>query len=828
MSTSHRIPAVCAALWLATTMALMGLAPDRAHAVEAQPGDGQTELTEAVAPQAAPSAIDATALEATSPTTDAAAPDDPSNSAQTDLPSGEPAGQDEDSQAAAAGSKAPEETSSGQQAATPSDAGTDPQPSARTDQTKTSPEGMTDQPETSPEWATDQPEADAPPVAETGVLTSALDGRLAIDKSGGATGKTSNAWLYTANGTAAQRVTIAWGDDGLATLTLSDGTALDVSGGKAYSGANVWWYKANGTAAQKWRVVTNEDGSYTLHAALDEGLVLDVSGAQRASGANLQLYAKNGTAAQRFLMTAVVRADSDPTLDGKTFYVTTAVDGSKALDIRGGSTANGAQLQVYSSNGTYAQAFRFERVASGYYVLRPHNSRKALDVDGGKATPGTRVQQWAYDASNPNQWWQVAGNPDGTYSFFAYTSGLALDLSGGSAVNGQKVWLYTSNGTKAQRWNLVLASGQDEEAMATSLQEGVYHLVSAASREGSLTPLVVDVQSGSTRIGANVQLYSDNSTIAQRFQLVVNDDKTVTFRNIQTGHVLDLVGGSAWGGGNVQMYASNGTAAQRWVPYLNDDGSYSFRSVASGLALDAASGSSGANVRVSPIYGSATQRFYLQAVADPRTLSAALRSGEIKSIRLIGDSTTTGYGTSNYYRVDPTREKRLVLTQNGTDYYESNSGSSYAAYLRDYAASLGIDDFVNAAVEAKTMRTLAQYSSSWLGEGADLIFVNLSVNDYPSTKLEDFRAYATEALEAAAAKCRYLVVLSPVSSMQTKASVDYRRTVGAILRDISEQNGYLHVSLTDAPGKDYTWDGLHPNDAGHARMWETIKTQLCL
>ena len=95
----------------------------------------------------------------------------------------------------------------------------------------------------------------------------------------------------------------------------------------------------------------------------------------------------------------------------------------KVLDIAGGSSSSGANVQLYSSNGTLAQLFSFE-YHDGYYVIPNVKSQKALDVDGGKLVPGTNVQQWECDSANANQLFSVVDNGDGTLSFINKATGL--------------------------------------------------------------------------------------------------------------------------------------------------------------------------------------------------------------------------------------------------------------------------------------------------------------------------------------------------------------------------------------------------------------------
>ena len=72
-------------------------------------------------------------------------------------------------------------------------------------------------------------------------------------------------------------------------------------------------------------------------------------------------------------------------LDGSTFIIFSGVGTisgrDMALDIKGGSTANNANAQIYTMNLTQAQEFRFEAVR-GHYRIVNVKSGKVLDVSG--------------------------------------------------------------------------------------------------------------------------------------------------------------------------------------------------------------------------------------------------------------------------------------------------------------------------------------------------------------------------------------------------------------------------------------------------------------
>ncbi|MNY16549.1 Glucan endo-1,3-beta-glucosidase precursor [compost metagenome] len=63
------------------------------------------------------------------------------------------------------------------------------------------------------------------------------------------------------------------------------------------------------------------------------------------------------------------------------------------MDVSGGSSANGSQIQIYTSNGTAAQKWKITTLSDGYYTLSPGNATtSALDLDNAGTANGTKVQ----------------------------------------------------------------------------------------------------------------------------------------------------------------------------------------------------------------------------------------------------------------------------------------------------------------------------------------------------------------------------------------------------------------------------------------------------
>ncbi|MBE5958675.1 MAG: hypothetical protein E7254_07430 [Lachnospiraceae bacterium] len=125
------------------------------------------------------------------------------------------------------------------------------------------------------------------------------------------------------------------------------------------------------------------------------GLCLDVSGGSSASGANVQQWTDNGTNAQKWMVSF---NSSDST------YVITSVINGKALDMDGWSRDNGGNLIMWDNNNTDNQRWYITGVDDGYTFLINKYSNKAMDVQDWSASAGGNVHQWDYQAQANQQW----------------------------------------------------------------------------------------------------------------------------------------------------------------------------------------------------------------------------------------------------------------------------------------------------------------------------------------------------------------------------------------------------------------------------------------
>ena len=267
--------------------------------------------------------------------------------------------------------------------------------------------------------------------------------------------------LYTDNGTKAQRFKfIKQSDNSYVIVNVNSGKALDVRNAAAGNNAIVQQYTANGTTAQKWFIRDSGNGYY-LQSALGNW-VLDLNGNNVSNGSAIRLYAPNGTAAQKWTFTPVHKstrerlddlayANRDVLSDG-TYSFASKLKASMKMDVYGAARNSGANVQLWTGNGTSAQRWKVAHDGNGYVTLTSANSGKVLDIYGAGTANGANVQQYTSNGTYAQKW-IVIKNSDGSYTFqSALAENKVLDVCGASTANGANVQLYSANGTNAQKW----------------------------------------------------------------------------------------------------------------------------------------------------------------------------------------------------------------------------------------------------------------------------------------------------------------------------------------------------------------------------------------
>ena len=429
-----------------------------------------------------------------------------------------------------------------------------------------------------------------------------------VDIPGGSAADSTAIQLYSGNGSKAQQFTFTRQSDGsYEIVNVNSGKALDVRNGVAENNAIVQQYSRNNSQAQRW-FIRDSGAGYYLQSALGNW-VLDLSGGNTANGAAIRLYTPNGTASQLF----VVSSSDVNIATGVSMIITSVANKKLVTDVTSASTANGARVQLYSSNNTNAQKYRFESIGNGTYKIINANSGKVLDVAGGSTANGAALQQYTSNNTVAQQW-TVRNYGSGRIALVSVNANKAVDIPGGNAVQQAQLQLYSPNGTVAQQWlvakaPLTLRERLNETAAKhrQDLPDGTYTFGSKLS-----TSMKMDVSGASRSNYGNVQIWANNGTNAQKWKVTHDSNGYATLTSVNSGKVLDVNGGVSASGTNVQQYDSNGTYAQKWIAVKNSDGSYTFQSaLAENAVLDVNGGSSanGTNVQLYTSNGTNAQKW---------------------------------------------------------------------------------------------------------------------------------------------------------------------------------------------------------------------------
>jgi pectate lyase len=208
------------------------------------------------------------------------------------------------------------------------------------------------------------------------------------------------------------------------------------------------------------------------------------------------------------------------------------------LGIRAASTASGAELVQWSSNGSTDQQFRFVDAGGGYYKIQVRHSNQVLDVEGASTADGAKVQQWG-DAGSANQQWRVTES-GGYATIVNRASGKALDVWAWSTAAGGRISQYTATGATNQQWKL-------NPAGSTSLPPGVDVLdgfgEGTTGGQGGTTVTVTtqaDLERYAAASGSYVIKVAGTINMSPKGrEIPVSSDKTI----IGTGTAGQIVGG---------------------------------------------------------------------------------------------------------------------------------------------------------------------------------------------------------------------------------------------------------------------------------------------
>ncbi len=295
---------------------------------------------------------------------------------------------------------------------------------------------------------------------------------------------------------------------------------------------------------------------------------------------------------------AAVKLPGTELLSGVPYSITSKFSG-KALDLTGGDTADGTQIQQWTFTGGSHQEWRFVAMDDTYCkILSMKDESKCIGIDGNDASDGLNVTLQTYNGSD-NQLFRIV--QDG--AFYGIVSKCSdgksgLDVYGWSEENGGVIHQWNYWRGACQMWKIA--------PICPTVTDGTYtirnlnsNLFLAASEDNVVQ---------STEMTWTITSQSDGTYLIQE----------------ENGKALTIENDSAEDGANISLAEISGTNAQKFRLYCNADGSYTLLSEISegkscadvyGISLE-----DGANICQWNYWGGNGQKFILEPAASKKVI----------------------------------------------------------------------------------------------------------------------------------------------------------------------------------------------------------------
>lgn len=159
------------------------------------------------------------------------------------------------------------------------------------------------------------------------------------------------------------------------TGAASSAASSDHGGTPGHYWATVQLKELDRTSGQKWIAHKHSDGTYSIKNVAT-GIYLSVRDGKMENGQEVWLYSWNNTKSQRFYIDLDESGEIASEAHIRCYY-----NKNKVVEVQSGSHADGARIQIYNDNDTYAQKWTFLPTGHSeeYYIIN-FGSGKSLDA----------------------------------------------------------------------------------------------------------------------------------------------------------------------------------------------------------------------------------------------------------------------------------------------------------------------------------------------------------------------------------------------------------------------------------------------------------------
>lgn len=199
----------------------------------------------------------------------------------------------------------------------------------------------------------------------------------------------------------------------------------------------------------------NNDYGIDGNHGFDYTLFTDKNGSQEVYAYAIDTAGGNESYIGKRTVWCSARSSDSSVTDG-TYYIVPAHATDKCLDVENASEADGANVQIFSRNGTSAQQWQLTKLSDGSFKIISRASGKALDVTGASGASGANVQQYTWNDSSAQHWFLVRADAD-SYYLTPKCSAMCLDVYDSGTSDGTNVTQYWRHGGANQKFKLISA-----------------------------------------------------------------------------------------------------------------------------------------------------------------------------------------------------------------------------------------------------------------------------------------------------------------------------------------------------------------------------------
>ena len=238
-------------------------------------------------------------------------------------------------------------------------------------------------------------------------------------------------------------------DDGSYVIeNVGTGTVMDLSYASTHLGNLVGTYKNTGAENQRWYLIEYE-GGYIIRSKCGYDRVLEVSSSSTENDAKVNIYGVSYSDSQIFYLNDIGEVDLDTNayfdnvgpLSQPMFYTTLKF--------------NNGYIGVDSSNNVcikpYGQYWQFLMQTDGTYIIKNVQTGKVLDVFAAEMADGANIQVYDSNGTTAQRWYAYMRLGKITL-MSALGDNFVVDVYGASDAENTNVHLYTSNLSPAQQF----------------------------------------------------------------------------------------------------------------------------------------------------------------------------------------------------------------------------------------------------------------------------------------------------------------------------------------------------------------------------------------